>query len=29
VRIQFGVIDERLCPRQYLLVNIWNVGLSD
>jgi hypothetical protein len=29
VRIQVSVIDKGLCPRQHLLVNIWNVGLSD
>ena len=26
MRIQVGVIDKDLCPRQYLLVEIWNVG---
>ena len=32
MRIQVGVIDKGLFPRQYLLVNIWNVvewGASD
>ena len=26
MRIQFGVIDKRLCPRQYLLVNVGTRG---
>jgi hypothetical protein len=29
VRIQVSVIDKGLRPSQNLLVNIWNVGLSD
>ncbi len=29
MRIQLSVIDEDLCRRQRLFVNIWNVGLYD